>query len=75
MSAIILLIGFSLAIAVGFLISFILSVRSGQYDDTYTPAIRILLDESPILNPSPKGKETVAHESNSKYFQKKKSQR
>jgi cbb3-type cytochrome oxidase maturation protein len=46
MAAIILLIGFSLAIAVGFLVSFILSVHSGQYDDTYTPSIRILLEDS-----------------------------
>jgi cbb3-type cytochrome oxidase maturation protein len=27
------------------LIAFIWSVKSGQYQDTYTPSVRILLDE------------------------------
>ena len=50
MAVIILLIGFSLVFAVGFLISFIISVRSGQFDDTYTPSVRILLDDNKIIN-------------------------
>ena len=57
MAVIILLIGFSLIFAVGFLISFIISVRSGQFDDTYTPSVRILLDDNKIIkknaNPNP----------------------
>ena len=40
-----LLIGFSLLIALGFLLSFLWAVKSGQYEDDYTPAIRMLLDE------------------------------
>ena len=28
-----------------FLIAFIWAVRSGQFDDTYTPSIRILFDD------------------------------
>jgi cbb3-type cytochrome oxidase maturation protein len=39
------LIGFSLLVAVGFLIAFLFAVKSGQYKDTYTPSIRILFDE------------------------------
>lgn len=31
--------------AVGFLFAFIWSVKSGQFQDTVTPSIRILLDE------------------------------
>ena len=45
MSVIILLILFSLVVAIIFLIAFIWSVKSGQYDDTYSPSVRILFDE------------------------------
>lgn len=31
--------------AVIFLILFIWSVKSGQYEDTYTPSVRILFDD------------------------------
>ena len=56
MSAIILLIGFSLLIAIGFLISFIFSVKSGQFDDTYTPAVRILHEENILSKVKTEGK-------------------
>jgi cbb3-type cytochrome oxidase maturation protein len=39
------LIGFSLLVAVGFLIAFLWSVKSGQYSDTYTPSVRMLFDD------------------------------
>ncbi|MEI6576165.1 MAG: cbb3-type cytochrome oxidase assembly protein CcoS [Bacteroidota bacterium] len=45
MSVVLVLIGFSVAVAIGFLIAFIWSVRSGQYDDDYGPAVRILFDD------------------------------
>lgn len=45
MMIILLLIGCSLVMAVGFLIAFIWSVKSGQIDDTTTPAYRILDDD------------------------------
>jgi cbb3-type cytochrome oxidase maturation protein len=40
-----LLIGFSFIIAVGFLAAFLWAVKSGQYDDKYTPSVRILFDD------------------------------
>ncbi len=45
MSVIWILVGFSVAVAAGFLIAFIWAVRSGQYDDKYTPSVRILFEE------------------------------
>jgi len=45
-SAIIVLIGFSLAVALFFLGAFIWAVKSGQYDDRYTPSLRILFDDT-----------------------------
>jgi cbb3-type cytochrome oxidase maturation protein len=46
MTALFVLIGLSLLTALGFLIAFIWSVRMGQYDDDFTPAIRILFDDA-----------------------------
>lgn len=40
-----MLIGFSLLVAVGFLIAFLWSVKSGQYSDTYTPSVRMLFED------------------------------
>lgn len=48
MSVIILLIGVSLPVATGFLISFLWNLKSGQYDDTDSPAARILFDDTPV---------------------------
>jgi len=45
MKIIFLLIGFSLLLAIGFLAAFIWSVKTGQYEDDYTPSVRILFDE------------------------------
>jgi cbb3-type cytochrome oxidase maturation protein len=45
MKAIFLLIILSLIVAVGFLGAFIWAVRSGQYDDDYTPSIRMLFED------------------------------
>lgn len=48
MSVIIILISASLVIAAGFLMAFIWSVSSGQYDDDYTPSVRMLFDDNEI---------------------------
>jgi cbb3-type cytochrome oxidase maturation protein len=45
MGIIVLLISISLTIAVLFLLVFYWSMKSGQYDDTYTPSIRMLFDD------------------------------
>ncbi len=44
MTVIFVLIGFSSFVALIFLAAYIWSVKTGQYDDSYTPAIRILFD-------------------------------
>jgi cbb3-type cytochrome oxidase maturation protein len=40
-----LMIGLSLFMAIGFLIAFIWSIRTGQQDDLITPAMRILNED------------------------------
>jgi len=45
MEIIILLIFISLTIAVLFLGAFIWNMKSGQYDDTYGPSVRMLFED------------------------------
>ena len=59
MSAIILLIGFSLSVAIVFLIAFIWAVKSGQYDDRYTPSLRMLFDNDKSQTTDTKHKEPI----------------
>jgi cbb3-type cytochrome oxidase maturation protein len=46
MIIIFLLIPVSIAIAGSFLVAFLWAVRSGQYEDTETPSMRLLLEET-----------------------------
>lgn len=45
MSVIYILITVSIIVAIVFLIAFIKAVKSGQYDDDYTPSVRMLFDD------------------------------
>lgn len=55
MSVIYLLISISIVVAIVFFIAFIRAVKTGQYDDDYTPSVRMLFDdELKIENPKPK---------------------
>jgi cbb3-type cytochrome oxidase maturation protein len=47
MEALFLLIAVSLLVALGFLGAFIWAVRSNQYDDDFTPAVRMLFEGDP----------------------------
>jgi cbb3-type cytochrome oxidase maturation protein len=50
MSVMYFLIGFSLLIATGFVLAFVWAIRNGQYDDKYTPSVRMLFDDVPVGN-------------------------
>ena len=45
MSIITILISISITIAVTFLGIFLWNMKTGQYDDTYTPSVRMLFDD------------------------------
>lgn len=45
MSVIYLLISISVIVALLFLYAFIKAVRNGQFDDDYTPSVRMLFDD------------------------------
>jgi cbb3-type cytochrome oxidase maturation protein len=46
MQVIVILLSVSFLIALGFLIAFLWSVKSGQLDDLFSPAHRILFDKT-----------------------------
>ena len=50
LSVLFILIGFSILVAGGFLIAFLWSAQSGQFDDDYTPSVRMLFDDAPKTN-------------------------
>tara|TARA_R110000823_G_scaffold315691_1_gene450048 strand:- start:23500 stop:23706 length:207 start_codon:yes stop_codon:yes gene_type:complete len=45
MSIIYVLLSISVLVAIIFFIAFIISVKRGQYDDTYTPSVRMLFED------------------------------
>lgn len=60
MEIIILLISISVVIAGGFLLAFYWSFKSGQYDDTYTPSVRMLFEDKD-KKPEKAKKESKSH--------------
>lgn len=54
MSVIIVLVSFSLLVALGFLIAFIYNVKSGQFEDYHTPPMRMLMDDQNNKNKTDK---------------------
>ncbi|MDW5288192.1 cbb3-type cytochrome oxidase assembly protein CcoS [Formosa sp. PL04] len=48
MSVIYILLGVSVIVALIFFVAFIFAVKSGQYDDSYTPSVRMLFDDELI---------------------------
>lgn len=48
MSVIIILLAVSIAVAAFFLFAFLWGVKSGQFEDDYSPSSRILFDDKPV---------------------------
>ena len=52
-----MLLGVSVTVALIFFVAFIISVKKGQYDDVYTPSVRMLFEDelvkpNQVKNPS-----------------------
>jgi cbb3-type cytochrome oxidase maturation protein len=45
MSVIYILLSISIVVAIVFFIAFIMAVKKGQYDDSYTPSVRMLFED------------------------------
>ncbi len=54
MSVILVLVLVSIMVAGGFLGAFIWAIKNGQYDDTYSPSVRMLFE-----NPQKKSKKST----------------
>ena len=62
MEVVYITIGVSIIVAVGFFIAFIKTVKSGQYDDTYTPSVRMLFDDELVLDKDDQTNEQINNE-------------
>ncbi|MDO5968513.1 cbb3-type cytochrome oxidase assembly protein CcoS [Flavivirga aquimarina] len=54
MSVIYILLAISIIVAVVFFIAFIIAVKKGQYDDSYTPSVRMLFEDEIVKENSNK---------------------
>ncbi len=59
MSVIYILLSISIIVAVIFFIAFIYAVKSGQYDDSYTPSVRMLFEDELVKTKTEKTKLTT----------------
>ncbi|MCO4821974.1 MAG: cbb3-type cytochrome oxidase assembly protein CcoS [Flavobacteriaceae bacterium] len=48
MSVIYMLLTISIVVAIVFFVAFIIAVKKGQFDDSYTPSVRMLFDDELI---------------------------
>ncbi|MEZ4858179.1 MAG: cbb3-type cytochrome oxidase assembly protein CcoS [Flavobacteriaceae bacterium] len=48
MTIIYMLLAISVSVAILFFIAFLISVKRGQYEDTYTPSVRMLFEDEVI---------------------------
>lgn len=66
-----MLLAISVIVAVLFFIAFIISVKSGQYDDTYTPSVRMLFDDELVDTKKNNEDQSVSNQSNKSKVQRK----
>ena len=58
MSVIYIILTVSVIVGVAFFIVFLIAVKSGQYDDGYTPSVRMLFDDELVKEPTKQIKQT-----------------
>jgi cbb3-type cytochrome oxidase maturation protein len=64
MSVIYLLITISIVVAIVFFIAFIRAVKTGQYDDDYTPSVRMLFDDELVCKKTTEAKTNTKKKNN-----------
>ena len=60
MEIIFLLIAVSISLALFFLFSFLWATRTGQFEDTYGPAFRVLFEDEEQIEKSTENKKTIS---------------
>lgn len=64
MSVIYMLLAISILVALIFFAAFIFSVRNGQYDDSYTPSVRMLFEDEVKASAQQQQKDNPQKQSN-----------
>lgn len=64
MSVIYMLLAISVLVALVFFAAFIFSVRSGQFDDAYTPSVRMLFEDELVKEPQGEDENNQPKQSN-----------
>jgi len=59
MNIIYMLLAISVLVALVFFLAFIISVNKGQYDDTYTPSVRMLFEDEIVTRNTLKKESTL----------------
>lgn len=62
MEVIFILIGISLVLAITFLFLFFRAMKDGQFDDSYTPSVRILFENQPKKSIKDQPKKSKSYE-------------
>lgn len=52
-----MLLSISVLVAIIFFVAFVVSVRKGQYDDTFTPSVRMLFEDELVDEAAPLSKD------------------
>ena len=65
MSVIYILLAISIAVAIVFFVAFIFAVKNGQYDDSYTPSVRMLFEDE-IVKKDESDKSILTNKNNTK---------
>ncbi|WP_431158631.1 cbb3-type cytochrome oxidase assembly protein CcoS [Winogradskyella poriferorum] len=56
MSVIYIVLTVSVIVGIAFFVVFLMAVKSGQYDDSYTPSVRMLFEDELVIE---KSKESI----------------
>jgi len=56
MSVIYILLAVSIVVAIAFFVAFVVAVKKGQFDDSYTPSVRMLFEDELIKDKTKKTK-------------------
>ena len=64
MNIIYMLLAISVFVALIFFVLFIFSVKKGQYDDTYTPSVRMLFEDELVKDGTSNKRETSTEKIN-----------
>lgn len=64
MSVIYVLLSISILVAIIFFVAFIMAVKQGQFDDDYTPSVRMLFEDELVKEKKSKPNTVITNKTN-----------